>query len=159
MVLEVKNPSASAGSTRHKFDPWVKKIPWSRKWHPAPVSCLGDLMDRGAWQPTVHRAAESQTWLSKWASKKGWMRLRDPGAKGRLCNAEGNGNPLQYSCLGSHRNRGARWAAVYGVAQSWTRLKWLSSSNRLCNDLSLFILSLYHKELISKEKLMKELLF
>ena len=42
---------------------------------------------------------------------------------------EENGNPLQYSCLENPRDRGAWWAAVYGVAQSWTRLKWLSSSS------------------------------
>ena len=42
---------------------------------------------------------------------------------------EGNGNPLQYSCLESPGDRGAWWAAVYGVAQSWTRLKRLSSSS------------------------------
>ena len=43
---------------------------------------------------------------------------------------EGNGNPLQCSCLENPRDGGAWWAAVYGVAQSWTRLKWLSSSIR-----------------------------
>ena len=42
---------------------------------------------------------------------------------------EGNGKPLQYSCLHNPRDRGAWWAAVNGVAQSWTRLKWLSSSS------------------------------
>ena len=41
---------------------------------------------------------------------------------------EGNGNPLQCSCLEIARNGGAWWAAIYGVAQSWTRLKRLSSS-------------------------------
>ena len=35
---------------------------------------------------------------------------------------EGNGNPLQYSCLGNPRDRGAWWAAVHGVARSRTRL-------------------------------------
>ena len=35
---------------------------------------------------------------------------------------EGNGNPLQYSCLENPRDGGDWWAAVYGVAQSWTRL-------------------------------------
>ena len=44
-------------------------------------------------------------------------------------SGEGNGNPLQYSCLENPRDRGACWAAVYGVAQSWTRLKRLSSSS------------------------------
>ena len=36
---------------------------------------------------------------------------------------EGNGNPLQYSCLKKPMDRGTWWAAVYGVAQSQTRLK------------------------------------
>ena len=44
------------------------------------------------------------------------------------CIGEGNDNPLQYSCLENPRDRGAWWAAVYGVAQSRTRLKRLSSS-------------------------------
>ena len=44
------------------------------------------------------------------------------------CIGEGNGNPFQYSCLENPRDRGAWWAAVYGVAQSQTRLKQLSSS-------------------------------
>ena len=42
---------------------------------------------------------------------------------------EGNGHPLQCSCLEHLRDEGAWWAAVYGVAQSWTRLKRLSSSS------------------------------
>ena len=45
------------------------------------------------------------------------------------CIGEGNGNPLQYSCLENPRDRGAWWAFVYGVARSWTRLKQLSSSS------------------------------
>ena len=45
------------------------------------------------------------------------------------CIGEGNGNPLQYSCLENPRDRGAWWAAIYGVAQSRTRLKRLSSSS------------------------------
>ena len=44
------------------------------------------------------------------------------------CIGEGNGNPLQCSCLENPRDRGAWWAAVCGVAQSRTRLKRLSSS-------------------------------
>ena len=45
------------------------------------------------------------------------------------CIGEGNGSPLQYSCLENPRDRGAWWAAVYGVTQSRTRLKRLSSSS------------------------------
>ena len=44
---------------------------------------------------------------------------------------EGNGNPLQCSCLENPRDGGAWWAAIYGVAQSWTRLKRLSSKGFL----------------------------
>ena len=45
------------------------------------------------------------------------------------CTGEGNGNPLQCSCLENPRDGGACWAAVYGVAQSRTELKRLSSSS------------------------------
>ena len=47
------------------------------------------------------------------------------------CIGEGNGNPLQYSCLENPRDGGAWSAAVCGVVQSRTRLKRLSSSSRL----------------------------
>ena len=50
------------------------------------------------------------------------------------CIREGNGNPLQCSCLENPRDGGAWWASVYGVAQSWTRLKPLSSSSSKLSD-------------------------
>ena len=45
------------------------------------------------------------------------------------CIGAGNGNPLQYSCLENPRDRGTWWAAVYGVTQSRTQVKQLSSSS------------------------------
>ena len=51
------------------------------------------------------------------------------------CIEEGNGNPLQYSCLENPRDRGAWWAAIYGVAQSQIRLKQLSSSSSSASEL------------------------
>ena len=45
------------------------------------------------------------------------------------CIGGGNGNPLQCSCLENPRDGEAWWAAIYGVSQSWTRLKRLSSSS------------------------------
>ena len=45
------------------------------------------------------------------------------------CIGEGNSNLLQCSCVENPRDGGALWAAIYGVAQSRTRLKWLSSSS------------------------------
>ena len=51
------------------------------------------------------------------------------------CIGEGNGNPLQCSCLENPRDGGAWWAVVYGVTQSRTRLKRLSSSSCTGSDL------------------------
>ena len=47
------------------------------------------------------------------------------------CIGEGNGNPLLCSCLENPRDEGAWWAAICGVTESWTRLKWLSSSSSI----------------------------
>ena len=66
------------------------------------------------------------------------------------CIGEGNGNPLQCSCLENPRDGGAWWAAIYGVAQSWTWLKQFSSSSRE--------LSHVHR-LLNLELLGKEILF
>ena len=59
------------------------------------------------------------------------------------CIGKGNGNPLQCSCLESPRDGGAWWAAVYGVAQSWTRLKRLSSSSNLLSLSEQFLTCYY----------------
>ena len=69
-------------------------------------------MDGGAWKAAVRGVAEGQTRLSDFT-------------------LEGNGNPLQCSCLENPRDGGAWWAAVSGVAQSRTRLKRLGSSSRV----------------------------
>ena len=73
-------------------------------------------------------------WKIPWMEEPG--RLKSMGSTERLhfhfslsCIGEGNGNPLQCSCLESPRDGGAWWAAVYGVTHSWTRLKQLSSSS------------------------------
>jgi len=57
------------------------------------------------------------------------------------CIGGGNGNLLQCSCLENPRDGGVCWAAIYGVAQSQTRLKWLSSnSSKVCPDMSHYFL-------------------
>ena len=61
------------------------------------------------------------------------------------CIGEGNGNPLQCSCLENPRDRGAWWVAVYGVSQSQTRLKWLSSSSSSSSSSSVVALSQMRK--------------
>ena len=61
-------------------------------------------MDRGAWWAAVCGVAEGRT------------RLSDFTFTFHLCIGEGNGNPLQCSCLEKPRDGGAWWAAIYGVA-------------------------------------------
>ena len=68
-----------------------------------------------------------------WATELNWTDIQIIGNVIWPCLnivlGEGNGTPLQYSCLENPRDGGAWWAAVYGVTQSRTRLKWLSSSS------------------------------
>ena len=65
------------------------------------------------------------------------------------CIGEGNGNPLQCSCLENPRVGGAWWAAVYGVAQSWSWLKQLSSSSMdLTFQFHMQYFSLQHRTLL-----------
>ena len=61
----------------------------------------------------------------------GLLRVKHDRATSLSRLGEGNGNPLQCSCLENPRDGEAWWAAVYGVAQSQTRLKRLSSSRAL----------------------------
>ena len=77
-------------------------------------------MDGGAWWAAVHGVAKSQTRLSNFTFTFHFS---------LSCIGEGNGNPLQYSCLENPRDGGAWRAAVYEVTQSRTWLKWLSSSS------------------------------
>ena len=90
---------------------------------------------RRQWQPTlVLLSGESHGWrnlvgYSPWGCKELNTTERLHFHFSLSCIGEGNGNPLQYSCLENPRDRGACWAAVCGVAQSRTRLKRLSSSS------------------------------
>ena len=92
-------------------------IPWRRRWHPTPVLLPG----------------KSHGWRSLvGCSSRG---LKESDMTERLhfnfslsCIGEGNGNPLQCSCLENPRDRRACWAAIYGVARSRTRLNQLSSN-------------------------------
>ena len=62
----------------------------------------------------------------------GWLRVGHDSATSLSRTGEGNGNPLQCPYLENPREGGAWWAAVYGVTQSQTRLKRLSSSSSKC---------------------------
>ena len=92
-------------------------------------------MGGGAWWAAVHGVIKSQTRLSNFtftfhfhalekamaphSSVLAWRILRMT----LLACGEGNGTPLQYSCLENPMGGGAWWAAIRGVAKSWTRLR------------------------------------
>ena len=54
-----------------QFDPRLRRSPGERNGNPFQCSCLENFVDRGAWQPTVHRATKSQTWWSDWVHMHG----------------------------------------------------------------------------------------
>ena len=96
----------------------LKEVPvlQRRQWHPTPVLL-----------PGKSHGQRSLVGCSPWG-RWGLDTTERPHFHFPLsCIGEGNGNPLQCSCLENPRDRGAWWAAVYGVTQSWTRLKRLSS--------------------------------
>ena len=89
-----------------------------RQWHPTPVLL-----------PGKSRGQRSLVGCSPWGREESdmteWLCFHFL----LSCFGEGNGNPLQCSCLENPRDGGAWWALVSGVAQSRTRLKRLSSSS------------------------------
>ena len=90
---------------------------WRRQWHPTPVLLPGKSH---GWRSLVG--------YSPWGPRESDMTERLHCHFSLSCIGEGNGNPLQCSCLENPRDGGAWWAAIYGVTQSRTRLKQLSSS-------------------------------
>ena len=100
------------------FFPFLRLHSRRRQWHPTPVLLPGKSHGR-----------RSLVGCSPWAREESDTTEQLPFHFSLLCIREGNGNPLQCSCLENPRDRGAWWAAVFGVAQSRTRLKQLSSSS------------------------------
>ena len=89
-----------------------------RQWHPTPVLL-----------PGKSHGCRSLVGCSPWGRWESDSTERLHFHFSLSCIGERNGNPLQCSCLENPRDGGAWWAAIHGVAQSWTRLKRLSSSS------------------------------
>ena len=100
----------------------VKQVYRRRQWHPTPVLLPGKSHGR--------RSLVGCSPWGRWGSGR-TERLHFHFSLSRI--GEGNGNPLQGSCLENPRDGGAWWAAVSGVAQSWTQLKWHRSSSKQVN--------------------------
>ena len=102
----------------------IRKVFRRRRWHATPVLLHGKSFGWkslvGGYSPWGHNELDTTKWLHFHFSLS--------------CIGEVNGKPLQCSCLENLRDGGAWWAAVYGVAQSWARLKWLSSSSYIMNS-------------------------
>ena len=98
-----------------------------RQWHPTPVLLPGKSHGR-----------RSLVGCSPWGRQESDTTERLPFHFSFSCIGGGNGSPLQCSCLENPRDGGAWWAAVYGVAQSRTWLKWLSSSSSSSGILKLW---------------------
>ena len=90
---------------------------WRRQWHPTQILLPGKSHGRRS-------LVGCRTWGLKESDTTEWLHFHFS----LSYIGEGPGNPLQCSCLENPRDGGAWWAAVYGVTQSQTRLKWLSSS-------------------------------
>ena len=88
------------------------------QWHPTPVLLPGKSH---GWRSLVG--------CSPWGRQESDTTERLHFHFSLSCIGEGNGNPLQCSCLENPKDGGAWWAAVYGVAQSRTQLKRLSNSS------------------------------
>ena len=97
----------------------VKRVRQRRQWHPTPVLL-----------PGKSHGGRSLVGCSPWGREESDTTERLHFHFSLSCIGEGNGNPLQCSCLENPRDGGAWWAALYGVTQSRTRLKQLSSSSR-----------------------------
>ena len=91
-----------------------------RQWHPTPVLLPGKSY---GWRSLVG--------CSPWGREESDPTQRLHFHFSLSCIGEGNDNPLQCSCLENARDGGAWWVAIYGVAQSRTRLKRLSSSSSM----------------------------
>ena len=96
----------------------IKQRSRRRQWHPTPVLLPGKSHGR-----------RSPVGSSPWGRSESDTTERLPFHFSPSCTGEGNGNPFQCSCLENPRDGGAWWTAVFGVAQSRTRLKGLSSSS------------------------------
>ena len=101
---------------------WFKKLMcyyvfWRRQWQPTPVPLPGKSHGRRS----LVGCSPWGRWGSDTTERLHFYFLLS-------CIGEGNGNPLQCSSLENPRDRGAWWAAVHGVAQSRTWLKWLSNN-------------------------------
>ena len=152
LTMWLSGKESACQCRRCGFNPWVRKMPWRKKWQPTPVFLPrkphGEKNLAG-YSPWDHKESDTTyqlsthlhnvfAFLSYWMSTllKHWGFPGASDSKESTCNAgdlvlipwlrrspgERNGYPPQYSCLEDSMDRGAWWATIHGVARSWTRL-------------------------------------
>ena len=130
-----KDPLEKDMATHRSILAW--EIPWTEE--PGGLQSMG-LQKSQTWLSTEKAMAPHSStlaWKIPWTEEPGglqsmgllWVGHDWATSLSLSCIGEGNGNPLQCSCLENPRDGGAWWAAVYGVAQSRTQLKRLSRSS------------------------------
>ena len=127
----VKNQPAMWGPG---FNPWVGNIPWRRETVSTPVFWPGESHGLSPWgrkeSDTTERLSVSLFPVAPFDSPVGYLILWLIPIAFSLClhivTGEGNGNPLQYSCLENPMDGGAWKAAVHGVLKSRTRLSYFT---------------------------------
>ena len=136
VLLPFLNPARTSGSSQFMYC-------WSLVWKILSIMLEFTSMWGECTEKAMAPHSSTLAWKIPWMEEPG--RLQSMGSLrvqhdwatslslSLSCVGEGNGNPLQCSCLENTRDGRAWWAATYGVTQSRTRLKWLSNSRGECN--------------------------
>ena len=124
IILNIKGLNVPTKTQTGRMDTKIRPaymLSQRRQWHPTPVLLPGKSH---GWRRLVG--------CSPWGREESDTTEQLHFHFSCSCSGEGNGTPLQYSSLENPMGGGDWWAADYGVAQSRTRLKRLSSSSSIC---------------------------
>ena len=100
------------------------RIPWTEK--PSRLQSMGSQRVRHDWATSPHLTSQVVLVVKNLPVNAADVRVVDLIPELGRSPGEGHDNPLQYSCLKNSMDRGGWWAAVHGITNSWTCLKWLS---------------------------------
>ena len=134
----VKKLPINAGDARCRFDPWVGKIPWRKKWQLASVILLGNPMDRRAWWAKVQFSSVqfSRSVMSDSLQPQGLQQARllcpspTPGACSNSC-------PLSRWCHPAISSSVFLFSSAFNLSQHQGLFQWVGSSHQVAQVLEL----------------------